>query len=461
MNKKLGFPFPRRNMAARWVLISAVLVLGVGSSSVAEVIEPRAIHVVKIVQAITPATTSFLEKAITDAVVSEAEVLIVQLDTPGGLLEATRQIVQLLLASRIPVVVYISPAGARGASAGTMITLASHVAAMAPATNLGAAHPVSLFGLGGDNKVMGEKIVNDTSAFIEGIARLRGRNSEWAISAVRESKSITADRALELNVIEIVAENLTDLVRQLDGRQVRMSETRTITLNTLGKPVILREMGFSMTFRSLLANPNLVFLLLIVGLVGLYIEFSNPGMFFPGIIGAISLLLALIALQTLPVSYGAVGLIFLGVALLVAEAFIPSFGILGIGGLISMLMGSIFLFDPETTDLRVSLPIAFGSVITVGVIGMVVGRLIVKSFRAPTVSFQDNLVGKTAEVREKIGPGRRGRVFLNGELWMAVSEATLKEGQKVVVESAEGLVLKVARGSGDAAATPTQPRVAT
>ncbi|MCH7477987.1 MAG: nodulation protein NfeD, partial [SAR324 cluster bacterium] len=339
--------------------------------------------------------------------------------------------------------------------------LASHVAAMAPATNLGAAHPVSLFGLGGDNKVMGEKIVNDTSAFIEGIARLRGRNAEWAISAVRESKSITADRALELNVIEIVAENLTDLVRQLDGRQVRMSESRTITLNTLGKPIILREMGFSLTFRSLLANPNLVFLLLIVGLVGLYIEFSNPGMFFPGIIGAISLLLALIALQTLPVSYGAVGLIFLGVALLVAEAFIPSFGILGIGGLISMLIGSIFLFDPETTDLRVSLPIVFGSVITVGVIGMVVGRLIVKSFRAPTVSFQDNLVGKTAEVREKIGPGRRGRVFLNGELWMAVSEATLKEGQKVVVESAEGLVLKVARGSGDAAATPTQPRVAT
>ncbi|MEE8395365.1 MAG: nodulation protein NfeD, partial [bacterium] len=299
-------PTPPRRGLTRILLVAALLTGGMAALlGAAERSEPGAIHVVTVRQAITPATTSYIRRALERGIVERAECLIIQLDTPGGLLESTREIVQLLLNTRLPVVVYISPAGARGASAGTMITLASHVAAMAPATHIGAAHPVALFGLGGDNKVMGEKILNDTSAWVESIAELRGRNVEWYISAVRESKSITAQRALELNVVEIVADNLTDLVRQIDGKTVAFSRSEQIVLNTKGRPVLYRDMSFSQSFMSLLSNPNLIFLFLIIGLVGLYIEFSNPGLFLPGILGAISILIALIGMQTLPVSYGA------------------------------------------------------------------------------------------------------------------------------------------------------------
>lgn len=431
-----------------WVLILLGLIGLAGSGSTAGEIPTRgAIHVITVHQAITPATMSYIEKSIERASASRAEMLIVQLDTPGGLLEATRQIVQAVLNSPVPVVVYIAPAGARGASAGTIIMMASHVAAMAPATHIGAAHPVSLFG-GGDNKVMGEKILNDTSAFIESIAELRGRNVEWAISSVRESKSITARKALELNVVELIAEDLDDLLKQLDGRQVRMSKSETVTLSTTGRPLIFQEMTFSQEFMSLVSNPNLIFLLLIVGLVGLYIELSNPGLYLPGIVGAISLIMALIAMQTLPISYGALGLLLLGVALLVAESFIPSFGILGIGGLTSLLMGSIFLMDESRTELRVDLPVILSAVATVGVISLVIGRLLVKSLSTPPRSFQANLVGQAAEVRERIRPGKAGTVFINGEIWKATANASLNPGAQVEVVQVEGLMLHV--GSAEA-----------
>ena len=403
---------------------------------------PDALHVITVEQAITPATTRFVATALELAAEQEAAVLVIRLDTPGGLLDATRDIVKAILNAPVPVVVYIAPSGARGASAGTIISMASHVAAMAPATHIGAAHPVSIFG-GEENKVMGEKILNDTAAYIESLANLRGRNVEWAISAVRESKSITAQKALELKVIDLIATDMSDLARQLDGREVLMNGGRPRVLHTAGRPLVEREMSFSQTFMTLISNPNLVFLLLIVGLVGLYMEVSNPGMIFPGVLGAVCLVLALIAMQTLPVRYGALGLILLGVGLLVAEVFVPSFGILGISGLASMLIGSLFLLDEGMTDLRVSRPMIYGAVAVVGGIALVVGRLLLKSQRIAPLSAQSSMVGQTVVVRADIGPGQEGLVAVHGELWRARSAHALAAGQPAVIEAVEGLVLTV------------------
>lgn len=424
----------------------ALLTLLMAFPAAAEIVAPPgAVHVIAVRQAITGSTEIFIQQAIERAQATQAEALVIQLDTPGGLLEATRQIVQTLLNTRLPVIVYISPSGARGASAGTMITMAAHVAAMAPATHLGAAHPVGLFGIGGEDEVMAEKIVNDTSAFMKAIADLRGRNAEWAISAVRESKSITSDEALKLKVVDVIAYDLTDLMKKVDGREIRLDEEHSVVLHTAGRPLINQEMSFRQNFMSILANPNLVYFLLIVGLIGLYIEMSNPGLILPGVMGGISLLLALIAMQTLPISYGAVGLLLLGVALLVTEAFVPSFGVLGIGGLASILIGSLFLLDESLTDLRVSRPMVFAAVAAVGVVTLLIGRLLVKSLRMQPQSFQASIVGRSAEVRVAIAPGRPGKVFFNGELWIAAADSEIAAGESVVVLAAEGLRLRVSR----------------
>ncbi|MCH8885884.1 MAG: nodulation protein NfeD [SAR324 cluster bacterium] len=415
-----------------------------------------AVHVIQVRQAITGGTARFIQSAIDKATATGAECLIIQLDTPGGLLSSTRDIVQSILNAKVPVVVYISPQGARGASAGTMITLASHVAAMAPATHIGAAHPVSLFG-GNDNKIMNEKILNDTSAYVEGIAELRHRNAKWAISAVRESKSITAGKAKAQGVIEIIAENLDDLIEQLNGREVRMDKDTVRTLTTAGRMVIDQEMSFSQNFLTTISNPNLVFFLLALGVLGLYMEFSNPGLILPGVAGAISLIMALIAMQTLPISYGALGLILLGVALLVAESFVPSFGILGFGGLAAMLFGSLFLLDQDQTDLQVSPPMVFITIGTIAVVILVIGRLLLKSFNNPLQSFQSNMEGHTAVVKASIDPRGDGMVLINGEMWKARAGVAIPPGEKVVVEQVDGLVLHVKAVATDAEAEDQNP----
>lgn len=403
---------------------------------------PGAVQVIRVEGAITGGVSRYIQGALDKATLSSAECLIILLDTPGGLLSSTREIVQAILNSKVPVVVYIAPQGARGASAGTMITLASHVAAMAPATHIGAAHPVSLFG-GDDNKIMNEKILNDTAAYVEGIAELRNRNVKWAITAVRESKSITSNKALELKVIEIIAEDLEDLVQQLDGRKIRMDKNTTLTLNTANKQVIDLDMSFSQSFFAAMSNPNLIFFLLALGVLGLYLEFSNPGLILPGVVGAVSLLMALIAMQTLPISYGALGLILLGVVLLVAESFVPSFGILGFGGIVSLLFGSLFLLDESQTDLLISRPMIFITVGLISVVALVIGRLLVKSLSAPTRSSQTNMVGKEATVQTPISPSTPGSVMINGELWKAEGDFKAKKGTRVRVEMVEGLLLKV------------------
>jgi membrane-bound serine protease (ClpP class) len=302
-----------------------------------------------------------------------------------------------------------------------------------------------------DNAVMNEKIVNDTAAYVQSIAELRNRNVEWAISAVRESKSITATRAQELRVIDLIAEDLDDLVAKLNGRRIRMDRDTTVTLLTEGKQVVNLDMSFSQNFLTTLSNPNLVFFLLALGILGLYIEFSNPGLVLPGVVGAISLLMALIAMQTLPISYGALGLVLLGVALLVAEAFVPSFGILGFGGLASLLFGSLFLLDPSRTNLQVSRPMVFGTVGVIGLVALVIGRLLLKSFNVPNRSFQANMVGAAAVVSQAIAPGAPGRVLINGELWRAESRWEVPVGAKVRVVAMEGLLLQVEPDTGSQA----------
>jgi len=430
-----------------WTFLTVLAVMVAGSWGFSQQ-RPRSgsVQAITVSSAITGGTTRYIQSALDQAILSEAEVLIIQLDTPGGLLSSTRDIVQLILNSRIPIVVYIAPQGARGASAGTMITLASHVAAMAPATHIGAAHPVSIFG-GDDNKIMNEKVLNDTSAYVEGIAELRNRNVEWAISAVRESKSITAAKAKELKVIEIIADNMDDLVGQLHGREIRMDRKTTVTLNTAGKAVVDLDMSFSQSFFSTLSNPNLIFFLLALGVIGLYIEFSNPGLILPGVAGAISLLMALVAMQTLPISYGALGLILLGVALLVAESFVPSFGLLGFGGLASLLFGSLFLLDESQTDLRISRVMIFLTVGLVALISLVIGRLLVRSFKVPRRSSQSNIIGQIALVKDPISPGVGGTVMLNGELWKAEGNISAGAGEGVEVVDVQGLLLKVGASS--------------
>lgn len=447
MQRPLTHPIAAPKAAAvAAVLICMVLVSSTSARRTVAAEEtplPDSLHVITIQQAITGATTHFFEAALQRAIDTKAQILIVQLDTPGGLLSSTRDIVQRILSSPIPIVVFISPSGARGASAGTIISMAAHVAAMAPATHIGAAHPVSIFGGAKDNEVMGEKILNDTSAYIESLATLRKRNVKWAISAVRESKSIIATTALELNVIDLMAENLSDLIGQLDGRRIAMSKDTTVTLHTAGKPIVIQSMSFSQSILSFFGNPNLVFLLLIAGLVGLYVEFSNPGMVLPGVLGAISLILALIAMQTLPVSYGALGLMFLGVGLLIAEAFVPSFGILGVSGLGCILIGALFLMDESVTDLQISRPMIFASVGVVGIAALIFGRLLILSQRLQPRSSQYNLVGHLGQVRRAIEPPDEGKVLLDGELWRARADRTIAVEQEVVVDSIEGLLLTV------------------
>ncbi|MCZ6625090.1 MAG: ATP-dependent Clp protease proteolytic subunit, partial [Deltaproteobacteria bacterium] len=311
---------------------------------------------------INPAVDDFIRESIARAHAGGAKALIIQLDTPGGLLTSTRTIVKEILGAPVPVMVYVAPSGAGAGSAGVFITMAGHIAAMAPGTNIGAAHPVA--GGGQEVKgVMGEKIENFTASFSEAIAQKRGRNTEFAIQAVRRSISITEKDALEKNVIDIVAKDINDLLRQAEGKKVDV-DGRQLTLSFKDVRVERFEMGLKQKIINTLSDPTIAYLLLMAGILGLYMEFSHPGVIFPGVAGAIALLLALTSFQLIPFNYAGLLLILLGIALLVGEAFVPSFGILGIGGAVSLGLGSLLLFDVEGSDLTVDRSTVFTTVFT-------------------------------------------------------------------------------------------------
>jgi membrane-bound serine protease (ClpP class) len=394
---------------------------------------------------ISPVTLRLISAAIDRAQAERAHALIIQLDTPGGLERSMRAIVQKMLNAQVPVVVYVSPTGARAASAGVFITMAAHVAAMAPATNIGAAHPVAVGGGQIDKESM-KKIENDAAAFARTIATERGRNVEWAEKAVRASISATEREAVKLKVVDLIAENVPDLLVKIDGRVVKTPKG-SVTLQTKDAVVKKVEVGFRDKFLAVITDPNIAYILMMIGMLGLFFELSNPGVILPGVIGGISLILAFFAFQSLPINYAGLLLILFGVVLLIAEIKVVSHGILTIGGIVSMVLGSMMLFDAPEADLRVSWWVILPTVgATAGIFAFAVTAGVRALFQKSTTG-QSGMIGRVGVARSPLAPA--GDVFIQGELWRAVAEnGAVAEGEAVKVTAVEGLTLKVTKATG-------------
>ncbi len=423
--------------------------------------EPDRVFVyrVEIDGAIQPASAEFLVNAIAKAGDERADALIIELDTPGGLVDSTRDIIQAMLGSRVPVVVYVSPGGARAGSAGVFITLAAHVAAMAPGTNIGAATPINIgggdFSPGGpapadsvaEEQTEGQsdlerKILNDTVAFIRTIAEKRGRNAEWAERAVREADAITETEALELNVIDLVVPNLAKLLDEIDGREIEVLD-RTVTLATAQAEI--RDIPKGMRFRILdaIANPNIAFILMLIGIYGIFFELMNPGSILPGVVGVISLLLAFFALQALPVNYVGVLLLLFSLVLFIAEVKIVSFGLLTVGGVISFVLGATMLFDAPGSFFRVSWSVIVPAVVVTAAFFVIALGLAYRTWRTQPTTGREGLVGECGVVRRGIDP--TGQVLVHGELWKARADEPLEPGTEVEVTAVDGLTIHVKR----------------
>jgi len=382
--------------------------------------------------------SEFISKNIDVADKDNAEAVVIELDTPGGLDTSMRSIVKKINASRTPVIVYVSPGGARAASAGVFITMAAHVAAMAPGTNIGAAHPV---GVGGKmDKTMAEKAENDAAAYIISIAEKRKRNAEWAEKAVRESLSITENDALKMNVIDFVSTDLKSLLSSIDKKEVETSIGKH-TISTSGVNIKYIEMSVRHKILDIISDPNIAYLLMLLGFYGIFFELTNPGAIFPGVIGALSLILALYSFQTLPVNYAGVMLIVLGIVLFILEIKVTSFGMLTIGGIISMTIGSIMLFDSPLPFISLSLKVILPAVIITALFFSLTIYLVVKAYKRKPVTGTEGLAGLAGEAKTEIHD--RGQVFIHGEIWSAWSEEAIKAGEKVVVVEVDNLTLKV------------------
>ena len=388
----------------------------------------------------------YVERGIQEAEDNGARALIIQLDTPGGLDTAMRDIVKLMVNAYVPVVVYVSPSGSRAASAGVFITMAAHVAAMAPNTAIGAAHPVSI-GESGEQAMsdtMEEKVVNDAAAYIRSIAQAHGRNMEWAEKAVRESVSATEREALELNVIDMIAPDLPTLVAQLDGRQVTLINGQVVTLHTADAAIVDVTMTAIENFLYTIADPNIAYLLLSIATLGIMAEIFNPGLIFPGIVGGISLLLAFYSLGVLPVNYAGILLIVLAIGLFIGEVLSTTFGIFTAGGVVSLVAGSLMLFKGASPEFQIDPRlIAIVCIVITGGLTFIIQRTI-SVHRKQAYTGREELIGKTAVVKVALNP--EGTVFYKGERWTAISErGEIKAGEEVVIKSVDGLVLYVVK----------------
>ena len=392
---------------------------------------------------INPVISEYIENGLKKAAAEGAACVILQMDTPGGLDTAMRDIVQSLLNSPVPVIVYIAPSGARAASAGVLITLAAHVAAMAPGTNIGAAHPVGLGG-GQMDETMLKKVENDAAAYAKSLAEQKGRNVEWAVKAVRESESVSAQKALELNIIDLVASSVPELIEKVDGREVEtVWGKRTLALKDL--PVEPMEMGWRYRLLDTLSNPNIAYILMMLGFYGLFFELSNPGVIFPGVFGAICLILAFFALQTLPVNYAGVLLILLAIVLFIAEIKVTSYGVLTLGGIVSLLLGSLMLIESPDPALRVSWFVILPMVATTAAFFLFAVSFALRAqLRQPTTG-QEGLIGKRAKVMTPIR--QEGKVFVHGEYWNAQSDEPFEKGETVEIVGISELTLRVRRPS--------------
>jgi len=395
------------------------------------------IMIVELEGPINPGTAMYVIRGLERAKEQGAAVAIIRLDTPGGLASSMRSIIKAILNSPVPVVVYVGPRGAGAASAGVMVTIAAHVAAMAEGTNIGAAHPVTAGGKDIE-KTMSEKVVNDMAAYARGIAEDKGRNGEWVEKAIRESVSITADEAREKKVVDLVVKDMDHLIKDLDGREVSMPQGK-VTLKTAGLKQVYYKPGFRDKVLKTISDPNIAYILMMIGLAGLYFELSHPGAIFPGVIGAISLILAFFSFQTLPVNYAGLLLIMLAIIFFIAEVKVASYGILSIGGLISLTLGSIMLFE----DVGVSLKLMLPTIVLVGGFFVVVAALAFRAYHARPRGGTDGLLGEIGEVRERIAP--EGLIFVHGEYWRAFSEDRLEPGDRAEVTGVKGLMLTVRR----------------
>ncbi|MDQ3565205.1 MAG: nodulation protein NfeD [Pseudomonadota bacterium] len=446
---------------------NAVLLSLLLSSAAAQNVEQ--VVVLPVTGAITPASADFVGRGLKRAADNNAALVVLKMDTPGGLDTSMRSIIKNILASSVPIATFVAPSGARAASAGTYILYASHIAAMAPATNLGAATPVAIGGAPGkdpkdkveedkDSKAPGDamtrKQIQDASAYIRSLAQLRGRNAEWAEQAVREAVSLSAEEAAKIKVVDVVATGLPDLLKKLDGRKLNvLGQDRTLKLE--GAQVVEVEPDWKSKFLAVITDPSIAYILMLIGIYGILFEFYNPGFVAPGVIGAICLLLALYAFQLLPVSYAGLGLIVLGLAFMVAEAFLPSFGVLGIGGVIAFVVGSVILIDTDLPGYGIPLGLIGGVALMSALFMLLVVGMALKARKQPVVSGREEILGSLGEILDDFQPSassghaHEGWARVHSETWRVRSSLPMRRGQRVKVVGMNGLTLDVEETKGD------------
>ncbi len=401
--------------------------------------EKKDVMIITLDGVINPVAAEYISKSIKKASEKKAEVLIIELDTPGGLDTSMRSIVKDIKGSEVPIVVYVAPSGSRAASAGVFITMAANIAAMAPGTNIGAAHPVAI-GERMDNAAA-EKAVNDAVAFIKSIAEHHGRNAKWAEDAVRKSVSATETEALKNNVIDLIADNIQDLLNKINGKKVRVANIEKV-INTSNVIITKDEMGIRHRILNFISDPNVAYLLMLIGFYGIFFELTNPGAIFPGVIGGICLILAFYAFQTLPVNYAGLLLILIGIILFILEVKVMSYGMLTIGGIFSLVLGSLMLYDSPLPFMRLSLAVVIPSALVTALFFAITFRLAYRAYKRKPVTGQEGLIGLEGVAKTDITPNE-GMVFIHGEYWIAYSDVVIHKDEKVVVEEVRGLKVKV------------------
>ncbi len=401
----------------------------------------RVVYYVRAEGIINPVMAEYLVANIKKAEQSKAAALVIELDTPGGLDLSMREIIKSELSSTVPIVVYVAPAGSRAASAGVFITYAAHIAAMAPGTNIGSAHPVAMGG-GKMDKTMLKKVENDAAAYIKGIAAKRKRNVRWAEDAVRKSVNVTAEEALKLGVINLVVKDRAELLGKINGMKVELLAGPGV-VNTEGAVVSVVEMGLRERILKAISNPNVAYVLMMIGIMGLYFELSSPGAILPGVVGAISLVLAFYALHTLNINYAGLLLIGLAVVFFIVEISVVSYGLLTLAGLVSLVLGSIMLFDSPLPFMRLSMWVMMPGVIFMAGFVAFTLYIAISMRKKKSISGADALVGAEGRAVEELGPDSRGRVFVEGEYWDAKSQGDIKKDEAVIVVAIKGLLLTV------------------
>ena len=405
------------------------------------------IIVIEVDGVINPVVAEFVANEIYNANKFSEELIVIQMDTPGGLDPSMRKIIKAIQNSKIPVASFISPGGSRAASAGVFIAIASHISAMEPGTKIGAAHPVKLMvgGEGEQAKIIEDKVLNDASNYIRSLAEQRGRNAHWAELSVRKNVSVSAEEAKRLNVIDLLAANLDSLVLALDTREVKLGGN-IIKLNTAEKNILFKEMNSRQKILNIIASPNVAYVLMMLGLVGLYLELSNPGLILPGVLGSLSLILALYAMQMLPINYSGLLLIFIGVILLIAEVSLMSYGLLALSGAISIFLGSIMLIDSDDPAMQISKIVLYPTLGMTFLVSIGSIYLAKKTHQLVTTTGMEGLLGEIGVVKEILN--LEGLVLIHGEMWKAESDTVILVGEKVSVEVVKGLKIKVRKVGG-------------